>query len=98
MEYVKGSLIAGISFPTPGIFQLRLLRAENTDNRKVENFDLLFLGIEGVDIKSRGALAASQIIEVASIQERGAHWKFVLANGSISVQSREVLVRVFNTE
>lgn len=79
-----GATPVAFSFPTPGVFQLRLLRIDLRPERRVSTFDVLFFGATNVTLKNDGPLEESKVMEV---QKDGPHdIRFRLANGLIAIK------------
>jgi hypothetical protein len=97
IEHLKGSMVIGFSFPTPGTFELKCIQVGTLHERTVRNFDLLFLRVENVEILNNGSLADSEIIRVEQDGSDGTDFRFDLSKGFVSINCQEMRMRSFET-
>lgn len=92
LDSLRGGVVVGLSFPTPGTFKMKCLKFVEELQRTLVEFDLVFLQVETVRIFNDSSLADSTILAVNQ-DLKGEEFRFDFGEGTISVkcESMEML-------
>jgi hypothetical protein len=93
IDQVKGSIVAGFSFPTATSFQLKCVNFNLLREKSIAALDLLFSGMQNVRIFNTGELLESNVMEISRTDGQPVRFRFELAHGFIAVDCRELHIR-----